>query len=220
MRTQKNDPPIRSSTQDFTEIIAIQDDIVVLKDYSACTIIASGTTNFVLLSSEEQEGMITSYASLLNSLSFPIQIAIISKKMDIALYIKYLEKKISEQSNIERAKKLQEYKEFIQSVVKKNTILEKKFYFVIPFSPLELGVVGTRKQTISLPYLITRAKTSLYPKRDHLLRLLRRTGIDGKILYEQEIIELFYNLYNPLDQSRKLADSIAHYHTLTVSQNK
>ena len=140
--------------------------------------------------------------------------------MDIALYIKYLEKKISEQSNIERAKKLQEYKEFIQSVVKKNTILEKKFYFVIPFSPLELGVVGTRKQSISLPYLITRAKTSLYPKRDHLLRLLRRTGIDGKILYEQEIIELFYNLYNPLDQSRKLADSIAHYHTLTVSQNK
>ncbi len=220
MKKQKKELPVRSSTQDFTEIVAVQDDIVILKDYSACTLVASGTTNFILLSSEEQEEIIISYSSLLNSLSFPIQIAIISKKMDIALYLVYLEKKITEQADIELATRLQEYKEFIQSVIKKNTILEKKFYFVIPFSPLEMGIAGARKQSITLPYLVTRAKTSLYPKRDHLLRLLRRAGIEGKILYEQEIVELFYNLYNPLAQSRKLEDPIAHYQVLTISQKK
>lgn len=220
MKQHKKEPPIRSSTQDFTEIVAVQDDIIVLKDYSACTIIASGTTNFVLLSLEEQEGMIASYASLLNSLSFPVQISIISKKMDVAVYVEYLEKKIIEQSDAKLATKLKEYKEFIQSMVKKNTILEKKFYFAIPFSPLEMGIAGTQKQSITLPYLITRAKTSLYPKRDHLLRLLQRTGIEGKILYEQEIVELFYNLYNPLAETQKQIDPIAHYHTLVISQKK
>lgn len=217
---KKKTSPIRSSTQDFIGIKTAQEDILVLEDYSACVIIASGTTNFVLLSSEEQEAIIASYASLLNSLSFPVQIAIISKKMDVALYVAYLEKKITEQFDTNLAEKLREYKEFIRSIVKKNTILEKKFYFVIPFSPLEMGIAGARKQSLSSSYVIARAKTSLYPKRDHLLRLLRRAGIEGKTLYEQEIVELFYNLYNPSPESRKLADPVANYHTLIVSEKK
>lgn len=205
MTIKKPTSPIKGATQDFIEIEAVCDDILMLKDYSCCVIIQAGATNFGLLSQEEQNSMIYAFASLLNSLSFPVQIVILSKRMDISSYFDYLEVKIKEQTNERLKQQLLNYKEFIKNIVKKNTILEKKFYFVIPFSPLELGITSQTKVSLNKEYVIARAKTSLYPKRDHLLRLLKRVGLGGKVLFEQEIVELFYNLYNPSPMGRKLA---------------
>lgn len=205
MNQKKPTSPIKTSTQEFIEIEMVKDDVVMLRDYSCCVIINSGTTNFGLLSQEEQNSMIYSYASLLNSLSFPIQILILSKKMDVSSYFDYLDIKIKEQSDQIVKDRLLQYKDFIKNIVKKNTILEKKFYFIIPFSPLEIGVAGASKSSLNKEYVLTRAKTSLYPKRDHLLRLLGRSGLGGRVLFEQEIVELFYNLYNPSPIGRKLA---------------
>lgn len=206
MKPKKPTSPLKASTQSFIEIVAVKDDIVVLKDYSCCLIIQSGATNFGLLSQEEQNTMIYSYASLLNSLSFPIQILILTRTMDISSYFDYLNLKIKQQTNPQIRQRLINYQEFIKNIVKKHTVLEKKFYFVIPFSPLEMGVTkATKASSLSQEYVITRAKTSLYPKRDHLLRLLNRAGLGGKVLFEQEIVELFYNLYNPSLLGKKLA---------------
>lgn len=205
MNTKKPTSPIKASTQSFIEIETVKDDIVMLKDYSCCVIISCGTTNFGLLSQEEQNAMIYSYASLLNSLSFPVQITILSKRMDISSYLDYLDIKIKEQTDQKIKNNLLYYKEFIKNIVKKNAILEKKFYFVIPFSPLEIGISAATKTSLNKEYVIARAKTSLYPKKDHLLRLLKRAGLGGRVLFEQEIVELFYNLYNPSPTGRKLA---------------
>jgi hypothetical protein len=205
MKAKKPTSPIKTSTQSFIEIEAVKDDIIMLKDYSCCLIIQSGTTNFGLLSQEEQNSMIYSYSSLLNSLSFPIQILILSKRMDVSSYFDYLDIKIKEQTNQKIKEGLIHYQEFIKNIVKKNTILEKKFYFVIPFSPLEMGITSTAKTSLNKEYVIVRAKTSLYPKKDHLLRLLKRAGLGGRVLLEQEIVELFYNLYNPSTIGKKLA---------------
>ncbi len=205
MSSKKPTSPIKTSTQEFIEIEAVKDDVVMLKDYSCCAILSSGTTNFGLLSQEEQNSMIYSYASLLNSLSFPIQILILSKRMDVSSYFDYLDIKIKEQTNPIVKDRLLQYKDFIKNIVKKNTILEKKFYFVVPFSPLEMGVSGASKSSLNKEYVLARAKTSLYPKRDHLLRLLNRAGLGGRVLFEQEIVELFYNLYNPSPSGKKLA---------------
>ncbi|MFQ5452473.1 MAG: hypothetical protein ACE5DQ_02835, partial [Candidatus Paceibacterota bacterium] len=87
----------------------------------------------------------------------------------------------------------------------RNTILEKSFYFVIPFSPLEMGLKGSQKRGLKKEYVLARAKTSLYPKRDHILRLLQKTGLKAKTLFDQEIAEIFYNLYNPSATGKKLA---------------
>lgn len=201
----KKTAPVKSSTQKFTEIEAVKDDILMLQDYSCAVIIESGAVNFGLLAEEEQQAMIYAYASLLNSLSFPIQIVILSKRMDISSYLDYLDQKVLTQHDTNFHDRLVEYQEFIKSIVKKNTILEKKFYFVIPFSPLELGLQGTKGKKLSQEYVLTRAKTALYPKRDHMLRLLKKTGLGGKPLFEQEIAELFYNLYNPTTNGAKLA---------------
>jgi len=205
MTTQKPTSPIKATTQQFIEIEEIQDDIVLLKDYSAVLVIEISAVNFWLLSSEEQMSIIYAYASLLNSLSFPLQILILSKKMDISNYLDYLDQKINKTFDRILKSKLQSYKEFIKNIVKKNTVLEKRFFFIIPFSPLELGISGANVSSLKKDYVINRAKTSLYPKRDHLLRLLSKIGLSGTVLQKQELTELFYNLYNPSPTGRSLA---------------
>ncbi len=197
--------PVKSSTQNFTEIELVKDDIVVFSDNSCCLIIESGAVNFMLLSEEEQQAMIYSFAALLNSLSFPVQMSILSRKMDISSYIDYVDEKIKNQPDPVLSKRLVEYREFIRNIVTRNTILEKSFYFVLPFSPLEMGIKGGTSKGISKEYVLSRARAALYPKRDHLMRLLSKTGLGGKSLFEQEVVELFYNIYNPSVTGKKLA---------------
>ncbi len=196
--------PVKSSTQHFIEIEEIREDILLMKDFSASVVIEVGAVNFWLLAAEEQNSIIYAYAGLLNSLSFPVQILILSNKMDISSYIDYLNDKITKTRNELIKQRLVSYSEFIKSVVKKNTVLEKRFFFVIPFSPLELGVSGANINGLNKEYVISRAKTSLYPKRDHLIRLLSKIGLRATVMQHQELTELFYNLYNPSATGRRL----------------
>lgn len=205
MTKTKPTSPKKSTTQDFIEIEDIKDDIVLMKDFSAATIIEVGAVNFWLLSAEDQMSMIYTYGSLLNSLSFPVEIVIISKMMNIASYIEYLQAKIENQKNEVIRTRLEDYREFIKMVVKKNTVMEKRFFFAVPFNPLEMGVTGMKAQKYGREYILNRAKTSLYPKRDHLLRLLAKVGLKPTVLQKQELTELFYNLYNPSATGKQLA---------------
>src|SRR5579872_4236805 len=77
----------QGSTQAFTEILDIREDIVLMKGGNACLLIELQATNFALLSSEEQDAKVFGYAGLLNSLSFPVQIVIRSKQLNIMPYI-------------------------------------------------------------------------------------------------------------------------------------
>ncbi len=197
--------PVKASTQTFVEIEEIKDDIVLMRDFSAIIVIEIGAVNFWLLSQEEQTSMIYAYSSLLNSLSFPVQLLILSKKMDVSSYLDYLEGKISHQQVELMRNRLQSYKEFIKNTVKKNTVLEKRFFAAVPFSPLEMGVSGVNTKTLNKEYVISRAKTSLYPKRDHMMRLLSKIGLRASILQKQELVELFFNLYNASPTGRRLA---------------
>lgn len=197
--------PIKSTTQKFIEIEEVKDDILLLKDFSASIVVEVGAVNFWLLSQEEQASIIYSYASLLNSLSFPIQILILSKRMDISSYLEYLDGKIKTQPADLIKNRLLSYKEFVKNIVKKNSVLEKRFFFSLPFSPLELGVSGVNAKGMNKEYVISRAKTSLYPKRDHLLRLLAKVGLRSMVLQRQELVDLYYNLYNPSGTGRQLA---------------
>lgn len=204
MAKQKPQAPVKATTQQFIEIETVVDDIVLMRDMSASIIIEVGAVNYWLLSQEEQVGIIESYASLLNSLSFPVQILILSKRMDISSYLDYLSKKISEQPNENVKKRMGSYQEFVKSTVKKTSVLEKRFFFVIPFSSLELGI-GRSPKSLSQEYIVAHAKTALYPKKDHLLRLLARIGLKGSTLQKQQVVELLYDLYNPSLTGTQLA---------------
>lgn len=217
MKKTKMTAPVKGSTQSFVEIESIKDDILMLKDYSCCIVINCGGVNFTLLSEEEQQAMIFSFAQLLNSLSFPVQILILSNRMDISSYLDYLDLKIKKQADPILNKKLISYAEFIRTIVKKNIILEKSFYFIVPFSPLEMGVSGSKKK-LNHEYVFTRAKAALYPKRDHLLRLLKRTGLGGQSMTDQELVELFYNLFNPSSYGKRLGP-IKNYTDIILTNN-
>lgn len=197
--------PVKATTQGFIEIEDIKDDILLLKDNSALIVVEVGAVNYWLLSAEEQSSMVYSYSELLNSLSFPVEVLILSKKMDISSYLEFLEMKVVKQHDELMKKRLISYKEFVKNIIKKNAVLEKRFFFTVPFSPLEMGVEGINTKNIHKEYVISRAKTSLYPKRDHLLRLLAKIGLRATVLQKQDLTELFYNLYNPSATGRLLA---------------
>jgi hypothetical protein len=205
MPTTKPTSPIKASTQSFIEIEEIRDDVVLMKDFSAAAVIEVGAVNFWLLSTEEQSSMIYAYAELLNSLSFPIQILIISKKIDISSYLDYIDDKINKQTVEILKNRMVKYRDFIKNIIKINVVMEKRFFFVVPFSPLEMGISGTNPGSLNKEYVFTRAKTALYPKRDNLLRLIMKIGLKGSILKRQELTELYYNLYNPSATGRRLA---------------
>lgn len=201
MAAQKN---LRATTQEFLEIADIQDDLLILKDGSCALLIQVSAVNFGLLSEEEQEAIIYAYAALLNSLSFPLQIFIFSKRMDISSYLEKIHQEEEKVTSVKVRAQMQKYAEFISQTVKQNRVLEKRFYLIIPFSAIELGVKGAfgtlvGKKTLPFPknYIVQRAKTSLFPKRDHLLRQLARLGLRGEPLTTQKLVELFYEIYNP-----------------------
>lgn len=208
--------PITSSSQHHVIVADIVEDIVLSKDGGAALVLRSTALNFSLLSETEQEAVTLSYASLLNSLSFPIQILVRSQKKDITRYLAFLDEKEKVQPNQQLKELMSAYKKYISQIVKKRNVLEKEFYIIIPFSPIELGispshfvsivspVSGPRSQKArTLPYsrsyIITKAKTILYPKRDHLIRQSGRLGIKMEQLTTEQLATLFFKAYNTLD---------------------
>ena len=203
--------PIRATTQEFLEIEDIIDDTLILKNGAAAIVLETTAVNFGLLSEEEQDALIYSYAAFLNSLSFPLQIVIMSKKMDISSYLNEIISSEGKETDITIKSQLKKYHQFIISIVKENKVLEKKFYLVLPFSPLELGAKGAfssskSKLNYSREYILGRAKASLIPKKDHVLRQLSRIGLKGQQLNTQELVEIFYAIFNPTTGKAELGD--------------
>lgn len=204
IKSSPKQSPIKATTQSFIEIEEIQDDIVLMKDFSAATVLEVGAVNFWLLSEDEQASIIQAYANLLNSLSFPVQILIVSKKMDISSYLEYINAKLKAQTDPTLHKRLTDYQDYIKSTVKKTSVLEKRFFFVIPFSPLEMGVGGANTRGLKKDYVITRAKTALYPKRDNMIRLLSKIGLKATPVQKQGLTELYHNLYNGSSANKQM----------------
>lgn len=199
------DVPLTALSQEHLPIADICEDIVLFKDGGAALIMESTSLNFSLLSDKEQEAVIAAYAALLNSLSFSIQIIVRTKKKDISTYLNYLDESAKKITNPGLYRLMQSYRKFILESVKKKNVLGKKFYVVIPFSSLELGItksiLSITKGGGPLPfpksYVIKKTKVILYPKRDHLLRQIGRLGIKLRQLTTNELIELYADIYNP-----------------------
>lgn len=181
---------IRTSTQQFIEIEDIIDNVVLLSSRNACLIIEVTATNFALLSKEEQDAKVLAYASLLNSLSFPIQIVVRSKKVDISSYLKLLDDEIRESQNQLLKNQIKQYRDFIQELVKVNVVLDKKFYIVLTNSFLE-GGIGQDKESFSRT-----SKVKLSSKADSIHTQLKRINLPAKTLGKEDLVRLFYEIYN------------------------
>lgn len=199
------DEPITTTSQDHLPIADITNDILVYKDGGAALVMESTSLNFGLLSEKEQQAVIAAYAAMINSLSFSIQIIVRTSRKDISSYLSFLDEQAKKLTHPLLIQLMSEYKGFISDSVKKKNVLGKRFFVVLYLSPLELGV-GKSVQSITkrggpLPFpksfVIKKAKITLYPRRDHLIRQAGRLGIKFRQLTTGELINLFYTVYNP-----------------------
>lgn len=201
------------NTQDLVELESVQDDTLILKDGSLRQVVMVGGVNFSLKSEAEQDTITFAYQNFLNSLDFPIQTVIHSRKINIGNYLALLDRRIKEESTELLQNQIGEYKEFIASFVKDNPIMAKTFLVVIPFFSIQLP----NKQTIGrfIPFFgkkttaekekATQEKSADVEKNLEQLRQrtsqvtegLQAIDLEVKILNNEELIELFYNFYNP-----------------------
>jgi hypothetical protein len=185
---------INSSTQGFTEVQDIKDGVLYLKGNNAASLLEVSSVNFYLLSTDEQNARVYGFMSFLNSLSFAIQIFVVSKKVDMTEYLEMIQKKIETSSNPKFSEHLVMYQQFIQELVKGEDLLDKKIYIVVPYSSLELGgmpSVGNKKVTLQ-----DRMRDGLISKQTSVIGQVQRMGLSARPLESSEIAKVLYELYN------------------------
>ncbi|MBI4093041.1 MAG: hypothetical protein HY420_03915 [Candidatus Kerfeldbacteria bacterium] len=203
MKVKKNAVP----TQRFLDILEIKDDVVVLKDGSVRAVILVSSVNFDLKSDEEQAAVISSYVQFLNSIDFPVQIVIQSRKLNIDHYLDKLADIEKQQTNELLKQQTVEYRQYVQELVKIGDIMSKRFYVVVPFSEASSKPKKFWSRLIDAfsPTNIIHLKqkkfeefrSELFKRVEYVMDGLASAGLKSAVVDTQSLIELYYNTYNP-----------------------
>ncbi len=210
------------SSQEFVAIKEIRDNVVILEDKTMRMVLMASSLNFSLKSGEEQEAIISQYQEFLNSLDFSVQFFIESRHLNIEPYLDSLREAEKKQVNELLKIQIREYIEFVKNFVSLTEIVSKTFYIVVPFSPSAFPGAGTGSSGISniLGGLFggkknikvsikedefEKYKSQLQQRAESIIQGLVRTGIRVVPLNTEELIELFYKLYNPEESSKMSA---------------
>jgi len=209
-----------NSTQNSLLIAEIRDGIVIMNDGSFRSVVMVKSVNFDLMSPQEQEAIEFSYQGFLNSLYFPIQIFIRSQKVDLEPYITKLDKIRTEHDNMLLAMLMEDYINYIDQLSQQTNIMDKKFYIVVPFFPhVDVQKAITQSKNFVTGFIelfnrneqhvvvneadLEKAKTELRNRVQGVLQGLLQAGVQGLPLDTQELIELFYDTYNPDTATRQ-----------------
>jgi len=195
------------SAQEFVDVSEIKDNVVILKNGTLRAVLAVSSINFELKSTAEQEAITASYQNFLNSLDFPVQVLVSSRRLDIDPYLALLEEKEKTQENELLRFQIADYRNFIKNLVGAANIMTKSFYIIIPFALTEgkketfLDKIKTalnpKQAIIEKKMEFENYKSQLWQRVQHISAGLEGTGIRMVPLETQELIELFYNAYNP-----------------------
>ena len=196
-----------ASTQKYVNVEEIKNDLIVLKNKSLRAVFLVSSINFELKSSDEQEAIIAGYQNFINSLDFPIQIMISSKKLDINPYLQILEEKRKTQTNELLRLQISEYSNFIKELTEISQIMTKRFYLVVPFYPVEnlengfldrvMNFFNPKQQVEESVEIFETYKNQLWQRVDQISSGLTSLGIKATVLNTEELVELLYSSYNP-----------------------
>jgi type IV secretory pathway VirB4 component len=197
----------KSSTQKYLDVDEIREGVMIMKSGALRAVLLVSSVNFDLKSSEEQEAIVAQYQNFLNSLDFPVQIVISSRRFNVEPYLDILEEKEKQQENELLRLQISEYREFIKNLTEVSNIMSKYFYIVVPFSPVEdeesglidkmFGMFKTREAGNTRGELFETYKSQLLQRVDHIIAALSGAGLRVTPLQTEELIELMYNSYNP-----------------------
>lgn len=196
-----------NSLQDKMDIKEIKEDVVVMKDGSLRAILATTAINMDLKSEEEQQAIIYNFQQFLATFDFSFQIVVSSRRFNINPYINQLKNKIKLEENVLLKNQIKDYVDFVEELVDLSNIMSKMFYIIVPFY-----VVETKNKSLFKKLLSTTNKekflyqdhesfetykNQLFQRVDQVSSYLANMGLSGVMLQTEELIELYYNSYNP-----------------------
>lgn len=202
-RRQKATP----STQQYLDILEIRDDTVILRNGSVVAVLLVASINFMLKSDEEQDAVIEAYTSFLNTIDYPLQIVIQSRRLNIDSYLESLKTIEKQQPNELLQLQIRDYRQFVGDLVAGSDIMTKRFYVVVPYLPKvdRPGKFFTRLLDTFRPTSTIHLKqkqfedyrAELFKRVDSIANALSSAGLKSLYLRTQDLIELYYNTYNP-----------------------
>lgn len=203
-------------TQDFVPIKEVRDGIITLKDGGLRAIILANSVNLSLKSGDEQKAVIIQFQNFLNTLDFPVQINVQSRKLDIRPYLLLLENRIKVQNEPLLKLQTREYMEFIKNFTESVNIMTKNFFIVVPYTetnfnqknsnPLTSIFRKKNKDEIKIDEQIDfeEKRSQLEQRLSVVQQGLNRCGIKSVQLNTQETIEVFYKVFNPGELEGKI----------------
>ncbi len=196
-----------SPTQKYLDIAEIKENTIILKSGALRSVLAVSAINFDLKSTDEQEAIVSHYQDFLNSVDFPIQILVSSRKLNMQNYLDFLTSKEKGQPNELLRLQISEYKSFIEQLLSVSNIMEKNFYIIVPFSPIEnkdkgffnnlASLLNPRKNILDKRENFETYKDQLYQRVDHIIVALSGIGLRIVPLKTEELMELMFDSYNP-----------------------
>lgn len=196
-----------NSLQDKMDIAEIKEDVVVMKDGSLRAVIATTAINMDLKSDEEQQAIIHNFQQFLTTFDFSFQIVVSSRKFNINPYVNELKKKIKLEENVLLKNQIKDYVDFVEELVNLSNVMSKMFYIVVPFHVIETKNQGLVKKIFSVTNKkkmiyqdhesFETYKNQLFQRVDQVSAYLPNMGLAGVMLQTEELIELYYNSYNP-----------------------
>jgi hypothetical protein len=203
------------AAQEFIPIKEVRDGIIVLKDDELRAIVLANSINLALKSNDEQQATILQFQNFLNTLDFPIQISVQSRRLDIRPYLLLLEGRLKVQSEPLLKLQTKEYIDFIKNFTDSVAIMTKSFFVVVPYTHTVLksdsGIFGnffsrkSREQTQALAQIDFEEKRSQLEERVSVIQQgLGRCGINSAQLGTEEVVEVFYKVFNPGEVEGKI----------------
>lgn len=205
------------ATQEFVPIQEVRDGIVVLKDGGLRAIVLANSINLSLKSTDEQKATIFQFQNFLNTLDFPVQMSVQSRKLDIRPYLLLLENRMKVQNEPLIKLQTKEYMEFIKNFTETVSIMTKSFFIVVPYTQKNVGGESSggffknlfsrkdeKEQRQEEQHDFEEKRSQLEQRVSVIQQGLSRCGIKTVQLGTEEVVEVYYKVFNPGEKEGKI----------------
>jgi type IV secretory pathway VirB4 component len=207
------------STTDLVQLETVRDGVIILKDGSLRAVVQINAINFELRSSDEQVAIIQQFQAFLNSVDFPLQIIVHSRKFDISTYLATIQNAATQLTNELLKVQAQEYMRFVGELSDLANIMSKNFYIALSFSVLPTsdaqggvlsGIKSLFKKKTPQPggpttEQLAGYRAQLQQRADIVIGGLSGMGLQGHLMEHDELVALFSGLYNPVVPQKQAA---------------
>ncbi len=195
-----------TAAQKFVPVQDIKDGVVILKDGQLSMVLLASTINFALKSADEQEAVLRQFQGFLNTIDFPIQFTVQSRRLNIEPYLEILQAREPEQDNDLMRVQLREYMGFVRSFTEQVDIMSKNFFVIVPYTPIAANLssgfselLGQKKDVKITDTKFEEYRIQLEQRATLVEQGLSRIGVRTVPLGNDELVELFYHTFNPGD---------------------